>query len=202
MKKLRMMTITKILLMVSVSLLLSFMSCTGKQGQSAVQKETLIAEDRSDPPDMDIFSAALFGNVQVIEQHIKAGTDLDAKDDYGSTPLIITATFGKTEAAAALIKGGADVNIRNRDGATALHSAAFLCYPEIVELLLKNGADPLIRNNFGSTALESVESPFEEVRIIYDQFSRDLGPLGLKLDYQYIEKTRPVIAERLRSAGS
>jgi ankyrin repeat protein len=147
---------------------------------------------------MDIFTSALFGNLKVINQHIQAGTNLDAKDDYGSTPLIIAATFGKTEVARALIEGGADVNIRNNDGGTALHSAAFLCRKDIVQMLMENGADKNIKNNFGSTPLESVSGPFENVVGIYDQFSKDLGPLGLKLDYDHLKETRPVIADMLR----
>jgi hypothetical protein len=63
---------------------------------------------------------------------------------------------------------------------------------------LENGADKNIRNNFGSTAFESVAGPFNEVKGIYDLFSKDLGPLGLKLDYKRIEETRPLIAEMLR----
>ena len=32
----------------------------------------------------------------------------------------------------------------------------------------------------------------------HDQFSKDLGPLGLKLNYDQLEKTRPVIADMLQ----
>jgi len=116
----------------------------------------------------------------------------------GSTPLISASVFGKTEVALALIEAGADVNLQNNEGSSALTTAAFLCRVEIVEALLENGADKELRTNAGSTALESVSAPFEDVRFIYDIFTRDLGPLGLKLDYKRIEETRPVIAEMLR----
>jgi hypothetical protein len=150
------------------------------------------------PPMMDIFTAALFGDLKAINQHIKAGTDLNAKDDYGSTPLIIAATFGKTEVAKALIEAEADLNITNSDGGTALHSAAFLCRTEIVKALIENGADKSIKNIYGSTARESVMSNWDFVKPIYDQFSKDLGPLGLKLDYDHLKETRPIIAEMLK----
>ena len=68
-------------------------------------------------------------------------------------------------------------------------------------MLLDNGADRNLENNFGSTALESVSGPFDNVKVIYDQFSKDLGPLGLKLDYEYIKATRPKIAEMLNNPG-
>jgi ankyrin repeat protein len=163
-----------------------------------IKEHSSISETNIQPPNMDIFTAALFGDLKSVRQHIQAGTDLDEKDAYGSTPLIIAATFGKTEVAKALIEAGADVNVTNNDGATALHSAAFLCRTEIVVALLNNGADKNIKNNYGSTALESISGPFEEAKSIYDQFSKDLGPLGLKLDYEHIKVTRPLIADMLR----
>ena len=149
-------------------------------------------------PSVSIHLAALQGNTEAVREHIKAGSDLNAKDPYGSTPLIIAATFGKTEVARALIEAGADLDMTNNDGATALHASAFLCHTEIVKALLDAGANKYARNNFGSTALESVSAPFDSVEGVYDTFAQALGPLGLELDYEHIRATRPVIAEMLR----
>ncbi|HEY5824547.1 MAG TPA: ankyrin repeat domain-containing protein, partial [Cyclobacteriaceae bacterium] len=86
----------------------------------------------------------------------------------------------------------------NNDGSTALHTAAFFCRPEIVKLLLDKGADKNIKNNFGATPYESVVAPFSEMKDAYDMMGKVLGPMGLKLDYAYIEKTRPEIAATLK----
>jgi CubicO group peptidase (beta-lactamase class C family) len=149
-------------------------------------------------PSVSLHLAALQGNIEAVRQHIEAGSDLDEKDAWGSTPLIIAATFGRTEVAAALIDAGADLDLTNNDGAPALHAAAFLCRTEIVKALLDHGANKHLRNNFGNTALESVSAPFDDVKAVYDSFAQALGPLGLKLDYERIKKTRPKIAEMLR----
>lgn len=167
--------------------LLMATSCSKKQDTSS-----------SNAPGMDLSTAAFMGNTEAIKQHIHAGTNLDTKDEYGSTPLTIAITFGKTEAAKMLIEAGADLNIQTNDGSTALHAAALFCRTEIVESLLTHGADKSIQNNYGGTALQTVSIPFESVVPIYNQISKDLGPLGLKLDYNRIEKTRPVIANMLR----
>jgi CubicO group peptidase (beta-lactamase class C family) len=149
-------------------------------------------------PSLNLHLAALQGDVSAVRQHIAAGSDLDAKDAYGSTPLIVAAAFGRPEVAKLLIAAGADLDVRNNDGGTALHTAAFLCRPEIVRDLLDGGANKYLRDHFGNTPLESVASPFDDVEAIYDQFGRALAPLGLVLDYEQIRATRPKIAEMLR----
>ncbi len=175
--------LTAAMMLVSI-LILS--SCGGKQ-------------QPVNPPNVDIHTATLLGDLAAIKQHIKAGSDLNVKEPaVGSTPLISAAVFGKTEIARALIEAGAEVNLKNNEGSTPLHSAAFLCRLEIVEILLKNGADKDLLNSYGSTAQQSVLAPFSDVKFIYDQFSKDLGPLGFKLDYDYVEATRPKIVELLK----
>ncbi len=149
-------------------------------------------------PRINLHLAALQGRVDAIQQHIKAGSDLNEKDEYGSSPLIAAITFGQAEAAKVLIEAGADMKIANNEGSTPLHIAAFFCHTEIVEALLSNGADKNLRNNFGHTALETISRPFEDVKGIYDSIEKALKPLGLRLDYERIKMTRPKIAEMLR----
>ena len=161
----------------------------GKQEESA---------KAASPPHVDIHLAALQGHTDAIRQHIAAGSNLDERDEYGSSPLIIAATFGRTEVARLLVEAGADAGVRNNDGSTALHISAFLCRTEIVKILLDNGADRRATNKSGRTALDTVAGPFEAVRGIYDQLAKGLKPLGLRLDYERIKRTRPQIARMLQ----
>jgi hypothetical protein len=150
-------------------------------------------------PDMDIHAAVVNGNIEVLKQHLAAGTDIDTKDPFGgSSPLISACLFGKTEIAKLLIDTGADLNFLNNDGSTALHTAAFFCRPELVKLLMKKGTDKSIKNKYGQTAYETVAGPFADVKKVYEMLGKLLGPMGLKLDYTYIEKTRPEIAAILK----
>lgn len=150
-------------------------------------------------PEVDIHTAVVTGNTEAVKQHIAAGSDLNAKDPFGgSSPLISAAVFGKTDMARILLDAGVDINFQNNDGSTALHSAAFFCRPEIVKLLLEKKADKTVKNKYGATAYDNVVAPFSQMKDAYDMMGNILGPMGLKLDYAYIEKTRPEIAEMLK----
>ena len=189
-------TLTSILL---IGTLFIMSSCNSQEkNQNSQKKEASNSQVSVEVPSMDIHAATFMGDLKTVQQHISAGTDLNKKDDYGSTPLITATVFGKTEVALVLIEGGADVNLKSTEGSTPLHSAAFFCRTEIAKTLLDNGADKSLKNTYGSTPYESVAGPFNDVKGIYDQISKDLGPLGFKLDYAYLEVTRPKIAEMLQ----
>ncbi|MBS1509049.1 MAG: ankyrin repeat domain-containing protein [Bacteroidetes bacterium] len=151
------------------------------------------------PPQVDIHTAVVTGNLDAVRQHIAAGSDINTKDPFGgSSPLISAAVFGKPDIAKALIDAGADLNMQNNDGSTALHCAAFFCRPEIVKMLLAKHADKTIRNKYNATAYENVSGSFTEMKPAYDMILNALAPMGLKLDYAYVEKTRPEIAALLK----
>jgi len=166
--------------------------------ETLAEEQASLSRSTQAPSQVGLHQAAFEGNLQAIQQHIEAGTNLNEKDAYGSTPLIIAATFGHTEVAKALIEAGADLDQQNGEGASALFTAALLCRTEIVEVLLNKGADKSIRNSAGSTALEVVSTPWDEIKEVYDYLGAMLKPFGLELDYERIEMTRPLIAEMLR----
>lgn len=154
---------------------------------------------KREKPKMDLQAAILSDNLEIVKQHIEAGTDINVKDQMsGSTPLITAATFGKTAIAKALVDANADLDVKNNEGSTALHAAAFFCHIEIVQLLMDAGANKSIKNNHGATPRESVIGPFAEMKPIYELMQQQLGPLGLKLEMKEVEMARPVIAMMLQ----
>ncbi len=186
-------SIIKALLLVAIIFL---GSCSDRKASA---QKSATSQVKAKAPSVDIHTTVASGNVEVLKQHLAAGTNINEKDPFGgSSPLISASLFGKTEIAKILIDAGAEINIQNNDGSTALHTASFFCRPEIVAMLLKKGADKTIKNNFGSTAYESVAGSFNDVKQVYDMMGGMLSPMGLKLDYQYIEKTRPEIAAMLK----
>jgi uncharacterized protein len=172
-------------------------------GSFACSSETKKSESTSEEtgvaaPDVDIHTAVITGNLEAVKQHIAAGSNLNEKDPFGgSSPLISAAVFDKPEIAKLLLDAGVDINFQNNEGSTALITAAFFCRPQIVKMLLDKGADKTIKNKYGATAYEGVAVPYADVKGSYEMMATMLAPMGLKLDYAYIEKTRPEVAEML-----
>jgi uncharacterized protein len=168
-------------------------SC-GSKDSTAQNKKTGV-----EAPSVDIHTAVVTDNREAVKQHIAAGTNMNEKDPFGgSSPLISAALFNKPEIARILVDAGADINFQNNEGSTALHLAAFFCRPEIVKMLLDKKADKTIKNKYGSTAYESVAGPYADLKPTYEMLEQMLSPMGLKLDYAYIEKTRPEVAKMLK----
>jgi len=198
MKNLKQSKLPAIALTVTLMIFTGFFGCVNSGEKEAGNQSEMGITDAK-PPKLDIHAAALMGDVDAIRQHIKAGTDLEQKDPMGgSTPLITACVFGKTEVARALIEAGADLNAKNNDGSTPLHCAALFGYPDIVSHLLAHGADKMQTNNAGEFPIRAVEVSFDKMVPIYDFFSEQLGPLGLKLDYDDLKVKRPQIAEMLK----
>jgi len=85
--------------------------------------------------------AASVGNIEAVKQHLATGADVNAKDDWGMTPLHSAAAYGGKEVTELLIANGADVNVADMSSMTPLHFAVVFNHKEIVELLIANGAD-------------------------------------------------------------
>ncbi len=189
----------KTVLNFSFILLFVLNACAQPENKESQANKNTEVKSKVEKPKQDIYSAVLSGNLEVVKQHIEAGTDINFKDQMsGSTPLLTAITFGKTAIAKALIDANADLSLKNNDGATALHVAAFFGRIEIVQMLIDANADKTVRNKYGATARETVIEPFAEMKPIYDMLQQQLEPFGLKLDLDELQKARPVIAMMLQ----
>ena len=120
----------------------------GESQQSAPQAEPVepVAEaaqpepPTAKAPDITIHDAAAEGNIEVVKQHLAAGTDVNTKGGYGWTPLHEAAIEGHKEIAELLIAKGADVNVKAKNiGVTPLDAAIEVNQTEIAALLRKHG---------------------------------------------------------------
>ena len=96
----------------------------------------------------------------IVERLLEEGCDINAKNEYGCTPLhcLLTVKRGKENIVRLLLSRGADINIPDDDGDTVLnclaqHSDAS---ESILELLLENKADVSLANHEGMTPLHNL----------------------------------------------
>ena len=66
----------------------------------------LVGCGESHPPDISIWEATATGNIEAVKQHLAAGTDVNAKDKDGATPLDAAIAFKYIEIAGLLRKHG------------------------------------------------------------------------------------------------
>ena len=92
-------------------------------------------------PDISIHGAANRGNIEAVKQHLAAGTDVNAKNEFGSAPLHYAAVNDHKEIIELLIATGADVNARDKGGFTPLDNLIRLdmAEGETTGLLRKHG---------------------------------------------------------------
>ena len=146
-------TITTLLLALMLG---TFVGCRNKEKSREEKQQSTESQTTVSAPKVDLHSAVVTDDLEVIRQHIKAGSDLNVLEpSRASTPLITAAALGKTEAAKILINAGADLNYQNADGSTALHTAAAFGKPEAAKILIDAGADLNLKNNDGSTPLHT-----------------------------------------------
>ena len=110
--------------------------------------------------DISIHDAVEKGNIEAVKQHIAAGTDVNAKDEDGGTPLHYAVFEGHKEIAELLIDNDADVNVKDDNkGFTPFYISIGMGQKEISELLLANGADVNAKWNEGGTPLDNATHP-------------------------------------------
>jgi len=78
-----------------------------------------MAEDAKTDKERMLIEAASKGNYAQIEDLIKQGVNVNAKDKYGWTALMHAASHGHLYVVMFLIEHGADVNAKDEDGWTA-----------------------------------------------------------------------------------
>jgi uncharacterized protein len=92
--------------------------------------------------------------VEIATALIKAGADVNAKDNIHDTPFLYAGAEGRNDILKLILATGkANLRDTNRYGGTALIPAAHHGYPETVRLLLNTAIDVDHVNNLGWTAL-------------------------------------------------
>ena len=100
-----------------------------------------------------IHNAARNGNLNRVRALLNSGENINARYQYGETPLMFAAYKGRLPMVRELLDRGANINARDHEGETALIRAAFWGHLAIVRLLLERGANANARTYEGWTPL-------------------------------------------------
>ncbi|CAK4840642.1 unnamed protein product [Aphanomyces euteiches] len=88
-------------------------------------------------------SAAKGGDIKTMNSLLRAGAQVDGRNNDGNTPLFWAAYHGHAEAVSCLLKHGADPNVRYVSGRSVLSPVCMHGYANILKLLLDAGAKPI-----------------------------------------------------------
>ena len=102
---------------------------------------------------MSLHSACCDGHIEIVEQLLSLGFDIDSRDSNGQTPLMFAARYDQPDLFRFLIDRGSDPTLKDNHGWTLLHFAAAGGSDDIIEKLLFLGLDIDSRNNSGLTPL-------------------------------------------------
>ena len=80
--------------------------------------------------------------------------DINQRNIFDDTPLILVMSWDDIAAADLLLEGGAEVDAKGENGDTALHRAASFGNAELVRLLLANNAPTSPKNDDGHTPFD------------------------------------------------
>lgn len=126
---------------------------TGLKLDHEMSKDNMTASEASAAQYPSIHFLAAQGEIAKIKEEIDRGTDINAVDKTGLTPLAWAAAHRQKATLSVLLQSGADATACSPSGETALSFAACQGQLDAVEQLLEYGADPDITNVEGGTAL-------------------------------------------------
>lgn len=81
------------------------------------------------------------GDVQIVLELLGRGIDVDTRDRYGQTALMLAAHAGHREVVEILIRHRANLNVTAKFGLSALMLALVAGHADVARMLAKAGAD-------------------------------------------------------------
>ena len=115
--------------------------------------------------------AALYGDATLLDQMLKAGGDVNRRNDFGATALIWA--LDAVDKVRLLLDHGADVNARSDFGRNALTIAAGQAGSAgVLKLLLARGA---VANSPGVLTAAAFRGDLDAIRVLLDGGARDTG---------------------------
>lgn len=93
-----------------------------------------------------------------LNKMLSNGASINAKNQNGTTVLMLYSALASVECVRILLDKGADINAVNSNGGTALMAACKKNSKEVINLLLQRGANPYAQSYSRKTALDFLEN--------------------------------------------
>lgn len=105
-----------------------------------------------------LMRAAKLGRLDIVEQLLALGAELNARNADGCNALWLACYNGDHALIERLLAAGVDIDNQNGNGASCLMYVASNSKPDLVKLLLDQGANPALKNFDDFTALDLAAS--------------------------------------------
>jgi hypothetical protein len=112
---------------------------------------------RKNADDHKVFRRVRHGRVADVAAAVSSGVDVDIRDRFGNTPLVVAAQNDRKRISKLLVKAGADLNATNVAGNSALHYCYAYGHFDLAEFLERRGADVSVRNEAGVAPRDVLE---------------------------------------------
>lgn len=103
-----------------------------------------------------VMEGGYLGDDEIIEYLLVKGSDRNARDHEGKTPIMDAAILGRTDALKTLIELGALIDLPDIHGQTPLHVAAVLGRGSVVNILLRANAKVIAYDKTGCCVLHDI----------------------------------------------
>ena len=115
--------------------------------------------------------AAGLGDLDSIKKFLKSGKDVNSRDGFGATPLLIATVAGQEEMVEFLLQKKADPSISAKDGYSLMHGAAFSGKKSLIRKALSLGMK--INERYGPDGITPVDVANDDTDIA--KYLRYLG---------------------------
>ena len=105
-----------------------------------------------------LMRAAKLGRLDIVEQLLALGAELNVRNADGCNALWLACYNGDHALIERLLAAGVDIDNQNGNGASCLMYVASNSKPDLVKLLLDKGANPALKNFDDFTALDLAAS--------------------------------------------
>jgi uncharacterized protein len=132
------------------------------------QLASFLEEHGFDPDDINaaqpdgrftpLMRAAKLGRMDIVDELLALGVDLQALNADGCNALWLACYNGRHDVIERLIGAGIDIDVQNGNGASCLMYVASNSKPDLVRLLLEKGANAQLKNFDDFSALDLAAS--------------------------------------------